>query len=363
MKRAKRARIASRRLQTRKLEPKKLPFIEHVYELRKRLFYVAASVALFSLVAYSIERSVISWLLKPAGGQHFIYTSPIGGLDFLFRVCIYIGIAASIPIIVYQCLRYVEPLLKDSSMRFITLGSLASGILALIGLSFGYFVGLPAALHFLLHQFVFTKQIQPLITIQSYMSFVGVYMFGSALLFQIPLLLILINRIKPLKPKKLLSLQVQRWVILGAFIGGGIMNPNPNLLDQVVIVGPLILMYELGVAIIWFGQRKHRRPQFLPVLLEHDSKMQAVRQKRFSAAREAWQQNIGTPEEEPLPATLAKADLPEPAAPKVSNQTTVTAIKQPARQATRPIARRFVNDVSPVRPYSNLNRRISPDAA
>lgn len=362
MKRVKRAKRQNRSQQTHKPEVEKLPFIEHVYELRKRLFYVAISVVFFSAVAYSVERTTIAWLLRPAGGQHFIYTSPIGGIDFLFRVCIYIGIAASIPVIVYQFLKYIEPLLKESSVRFITTGSIVSGILALLGIMFGYFIGLPAALHFLLHQFVFTKQIQPLITIQSYMSFVTVYMFGSALLFQVPLLLIFINRIKPLNPKKLFSLKYQRWVVLGAFIGGGIMNPNPDLLDQIVIVGPLIMMYELGVAIIWFGKRKHSRPTFVTDLLKYDSALQAIRQQRFAAAKEAWQrqQSLRTAPTQPVAAPVA---APTPTAAPTAVAASVAAPR--ARIATRPVLRRrvYVNDFGPTRSYQSLAQRTSPDVA
>jgi sec-independent protein translocase protein TatC len=364
MKRAKRAKTRNRSQQTHKPEAQKLPFIEHLYELRKRLFYVAVSVGVFSLGAYCIERTVIAWLLKPAGGQHFIYTSPIGGLDFLFRVCLYIGIAVSIPVIVYQFLRYIEPLLRHSSMRFITLGSLASGVLALAGITFGYSVGLPAALHFLLHQFV-TKQIQPLITIQSYMAFVTVYMFGSALLFQIPLILIFINRIKPLNPKKLISMKYQRWVILGSFVGGGIMNPNPNLLDQVVVVGPLIVMYEVGVAIIWFGQRRHRKPSFVTELLEHDSELQALRKERFEAARQALQRQqevalqARTQTSEQVLATRESA--PETTVAATTRTTTQTArTPRPARPVVR---RKYVNDFGPPRSYANFNQRVSPGTA
>lgn len=363
MKRAKRAKRQNRSQQTHKPEADKLPFIEHLYELRRRLFYVAVSIAIFSAIAYSIERTIIKWLLKPAGNQHFIYTSPIGGIDFLFRVSLYIGIALSIPVVVYQFLRYIEPLLKESSARFIAAGSIASGVLALIGIVFGYTIGLPAALHFLLHQFIFTKQIQPLITIQSYMSFVSVYMFGSALLFQVPLLLIFINRIKPLDPKKLISLRYQRWVILGSFIGGGIMNPNPNLLDQIVIVGPLILMYELGVAIIWFSQRKHRRPSFVAELLEHDSERRAVRQSRFMAAQEAWQKSmrsaaVSTANSRPRH-NSEQALIRQP-------KEQIDAVTTHVRKMSRPIVRRriYINDFGSARPsYQNLNQRISPDAA
>src|SRR6478672_5538730 len=88
----------------------KQPFLEHVYELRRRLFYVIVSVTIFSAAAYGIEHSIVSALLKPAKHQEFIYTTPGGGLDFLFRLCLYVGIACSIPVIVYQILRYLEPL-------------------------------------------------------------------------------------------------------------------------------------------------------------------------------------------------------------------------------------------------------------
>jgi len=227
-----------------------LPLVEHLYELRRRLCYIAISVSLFGAIAYATERHIITALLRPAGTQTFIYTSPIDGINFLFRVCFYVGIALSIPVVVYQLLRYVQPLFKKDSGRLIIWGSVASGLLALVGMAFGYFIGLPAALHFLLHQFI-TKQIEPLLTIQAYLSFVTMYMVGSALLLQVPLILIFINRIKPLKPQRLLSLKYERWVIVGSFVLGGVMNPDPNLLHQVVIVGPLIVMYQVGVGIIW----------------------------------------------------------------------------------------------------------------
>src|SRR2546421_8023050 len=179
----------------------KLPFIEHLLELRKRLFYVAVSVILWGAAAYFVQQRIVAALLKPAAHQQFIYTSVGGGIDFLFRVCMYTGLVFSIPVIVYHLLRYLQPLIKKDAVRFIAWGSVASGVLALAGMAFGYFLGLPAALHFLLHQFT-SGQIHPLLTIQSYMSFVTLYMLGSALLFQLPLVLLLINRVKPLKPKK-----------------------------------------------------------------------------------------------------------------------------------------------------------------
>src|SRR6195952_5904606 len=176
----------------------KVAFAVHLQERRRRLCYIAISVVGWSAVAYAVQQKLVVALLKPSHGQSFVYTSPIGGVDFLFRVCLYTGIIMSIPVIIWQLLSYLAPLMKHSSTHFIAWGSFASGVLAVIGMTFGYFMGLPAALHFLLHQFQ-TSQIKPLISVQSYMSFVMVYMVGAALMLQVPLILIFINRIKPLK--------------------------------------------------------------------------------------------------------------------------------------------------------------------
>ena len=233
-------------------ESKAVPFAEHVYELRRRLFYIAVFVAAGTIAAYAVQKKLVAALLKPAHGQHFIYTSPAGGIDFLFRVCLYAGIALGIPVIVYQLLRYLEPVFPKQSYRFVFWGTAVSGLLALMGVCFGYFIGLPHAMNFLLNQSV-TTQIQPLLAIQSYMSFVIRYMLGSALMFQLPLILIFINRIKPLRPRKLFRLN--RWVILVAFVISGLMNPTPRIYDQLLIAGPLILMYQISIAIIAFVNR------------------------------------------------------------------------------------------------------------
>jgi sec-independent protein translocase protein TatC len=228
-------------------------FAEHLRELRRRLYYCALAVFFAGCAIYFVQMQLVDLLLKPSHGQHFIYTSPIGGIDFLFKICIYGGIVLALPVIVYNFLRFIEPVLAGSTRRFIVWQTVASSILALAGMAFGYFIGLPAALHFLLHQFT-TIQIQPLVTIQSYLSFVIVYMVGSAMLFQLPLLLLFINRIRPLKPRRLFH--YERWVILIAFILAGLMNPTPNILSQLLIAGPIIIMYQVGIGLIALINRR-----------------------------------------------------------------------------------------------------------
>ncbi|MEJ0072754.1 MAG: twin-arginine translocase subunit TatC [Candidatus Saccharibacteria bacterium] len=276
-----------------------------MHELRRRLFYVVVSVLLGAGVAYGLERKLISVLLRPSHGQNFIYTSPLGGINFLFSVCLDIGLVLATPIIIYQLLAFLSPIMKDTTRRFLLGSSAAAGIVAVCGVAFGYFIGLPSALHFLLHQFT-TLQIRPLITIQSYISFVALYLFGSALMFQLPLILFIINRIKPLKPSGLFK--YERHLIAGAFIVAFIMNPTPNIIDQMVVVVPIIIMYQLGIGLIWLVNRG-QKPSFVQELMEQDAQRQAERAQRqlqpFDAAEPGFLEDE--------PEVTYTADTPAPA--------------------------------------------------
>jgi sec-independent protein translocase protein TatC len=267
-------------------EPHKKPFIEHVRELRKRIFYVAVAVIAGATGAYFVQERLLALLIRPAGDQQFIYTSPGGGLTFLFNLCLFAGIVFGIPVIVWQLLRYLQPLMKQGAMRFIAWGSITSGVLAIIGIVFGYVFGLPASMHFLLNQFGEGERVAALITIQSYMSFVLMYLAGSALLFQVPLVMVLINRIKPLKPGGLM--RFQRWFIVLAFIMGAVISPSPDIGNQAMLSVPMIAMYQLGIIIIWLANRNIRRAEKVAALRQKDEAARAARRNQFTQAQEAW---------------------------------------------------------------------------
>lgn len=260
-------------------------------------------------------------------------------MNFLFSVCLDIGLVLATPVIIYQFLAFLSPLMRDTTRRFLFISSIAAGIVALAGVTFGYFIGLPSALHFLLHQFT-TVQVRPLITIQSYMQFVSLYLFGSALMFQLPLILIIINRIKPLKPSGLFK--YERHLIVGALIIAFIMNPTPNIIDQMLIVVPIILMYQVGIALIWFVNR-HKKPGHLEHLRAQDAARQAER-----ASRQL--QPVPVPELPELPETLA--DLPEADVLAINATSDVPATSVPTAGRPRPYATQLAE--SPRRSYTSL---------
>jgi sec-independent protein translocase protein TatC len=298
-----------------------------------------------AVVAASLEHRLIDAFLEPSHGQQFIYTTPMGGVDFLFKVGINVGLIISIPVIVYQVLKFIEPLLRHNSQRFIFRISVVSGLLALVGLAFGYFVGLPNALHFLLNTFQ-SAQIKPLVTIQSYMSFVMMYMISSAMLLQLPLMLLFINRIKPLKPATLIK--HQNWAVLGAFIGAFIINPPPNLIAQTIVAVPVVLSYYFGIAMIWVINRPPHRSGRIMKLIEQDIAQQQERLRvAESSIRLVYAQSVPATvsqevvaESVEIPSASAETTTVPVVKSNESSESTEAAAAQSSPRPTRPIPAR-----------------------
>ena len=237
-------------------------------------------------------------LLKPSNGQHFIYTSPIGGVGFLFSITTDVGIVLSIPIIIYQLLCFISPALRYSSKKILLKYSLTACLLAFLGLSVGYLIGLPLVLKFLSHPFS-TKQITPLLAISEYLSFVSLYLFASVLICQIPVIMSFINRIKPLRPKRLFH--YERHVVVSALIISAIMAPTVNIADLFIIAGPIISIYNLTIIYIWrVNAGRHYKNRFV----DQDREAQTKREQAYRFASPLLKadsevlQSVVTPQEQ-----------------------------------------------------------------
>ena len=234
-----------------------LTLIDHLHELRTRLFWVILTLILASSASYAIKDQIMAVIMQPLGGQRLVYLTPIGGFNFIFKVSLYFGLAVILPVIIYHLYRFLEPLMNKQRKRSVAFFILASFALAIGGGAFASFAGLPAALHFLTGFTI--ENVSAMLTVESYLAFVVTYVLGFAALFQIPLVLMIINTIKPIPPKSLMGFQ--RFVILGAFIVAAIISPTPDVTNQAILAVPIILMYQIGVFMVWLQSRSIRKRQ------------------------------------------------------------------------------------------------------
>ncbi len=224
-------------------------------ELRKRALGCTVALIIGGFFGYKYQEQIIAWLIKPLG-QKLFYTSPTGGFDFLIKICLFFGFLLSVPIIIYNIIRFIAPALPEhvtySTFKILSI----SVLLALAGVSFAYFVSLPAALHFL-NGFT-NEQISSLISAQEYFNFVMIYLAGFAALFQVPLIFAFLNEIRPMKPMQLMK--KQRMIILVSFVIAAVLTPTPDTINQTIMAVPIILLDQTSIFVVW-QDNKHRRRQ------------------------------------------------------------------------------------------------------
>ncbi len=228
---------------------------QHLKELRNRAFIVAIFFILGACLAYSFQGPVIDAVLAPLKGEKLVYLNPAGGFSFIFMVSIYAGIALAFPILIQQLYAFLRPALPENAQKKSSGLIIGSFLLLVAGIAFGYFVAVPNALIFL-YSFA-DAFIDASLTAESYLNFVIAYTIGIGIVFQIPLLLLLINTIKPFTPTGLMK--SERWVLVGSFIVAAIITPTPDPINQTLIAAPVIVVYQIGVIIILNSIFKKRR--------------------------------------------------------------------------------------------------------
>jgi len=210
-----------------------------------RLTWSILLLVIGSVVGYSLRDSILNLLLSPLN-QPLYYTSPAGGFSFTFSLSLFFGFVVFLPFFIFQILAFVAPAIPFKA-RFSALKILLSScLLMVLGILFAYFLSLPAALNFL-NKFG-SGEVRSLISTNEYFSFVARYLIGFGILFQLPLIMLFINKIHRLVFKKLLGFG--RWVILISFVIAAILTPTPDIVNQTIMAVPVIVLYLVSVLII-----------------------------------------------------------------------------------------------------------------
>ncbi|HCR55946.1 TPA: twin-arginine translocase subunit TatC [Candidatus Saccharibacteria bacterium] len=230
-------------------------FGDHIKELRTRLFLVAGVFFVLSLIAYAIRDVLIEVVLSPIGHQKLIYLNPTGGFNFIFSVTMYAAAVVVMPFLLFQVYQFVKPTLPAKARRYSVPVFLVATVLMCSGVLFGYFVAVPSAIHFL-NTFA-GDYVEASLTADSYLNFFMAYVAGLGLLFQLPLILLFWNWISPIQKGGLLN--SQRYVIAGAFIVAAMITPTPDAVNQAMVAGPIIVIYQLGVIAVFNMNRRARK--------------------------------------------------------------------------------------------------------
>lgn len=239
-------------------------FHDHIKELRHRILWVVLAIGVTAGISYALRLPIIKILQKPLDAA-LVYSSPAGSFDFVLKLSVVTGMFVALPVMIYQLLRFIEPALPiriSKGMMIKVIGS--SFVLALIGVAFGFFLMIPMSLHFF-NGFA-TPEIKPLITAGEYLSFVLNHMMTFAIIFQIPLVVLFVNWIKPTRPRQLLH--YQKFVIVGSLGLALILPFTYDPLSQFIVAIPIVVLFYLSAVLLWIVNRNIKYPDEVKQVLE-----------------------------------------------------------------------------------------------
>jgi len=243
------------------LEDSRAPLLDHLVELRRRLLYCIAAVAVCFGVAMYFAEPIFAFLLAPlqsAGQKEVIFTTVYGGFFTEVKLAFFTAMMLSFPIIANQLWLFVAPGLYRKEKRALLPFLLATPVLFLAGASMAYFIAVPMALHFLLGYsgMVGGVKRQALPDIAEYLSFIMQFLFGFGIAFLLPVLLMLLERGGIVTRKQLVG--ARRYAIVGAFAIAAVLTP-PDVGSQLLLAIPLCILYEMALVGIWLTERRRAK--------------------------------------------------------------------------------------------------------
>lgn len=240
---------------------KTLGILGHLRELRKRLLWSLIAVVVGMGVAFWQSDFIIEILKKPAGDITFIYLKLTEGFSVSMRVSFIGGIILAMPVIIYELLMFVIPALTSREKRAVLLILPWVVFMFFGGVFFGWYFMIPPALKFLLGFGTEVATYMP--NLGDYVNFVSRLILLVGLMFEMPVVTTFLTRIGVISYRWLAGKR-KIWIIL-AFVVSAIITPTPDAVNQSIVAGTLIVLYELSIWLAWLVDKNKKKAQNVEV--------------------------------------------------------------------------------------------------
>jgi len=227
----------------------RMSILEHLAELRDRLLKAVIAVAVGVVAGTFFAPRVLQLLVAPLGELTPIAIAPTESVGVYFKVSIVIGMVIAMPVIIYQLFRFVAPGLERHERRYILIGAPAAAISFAAGVVFAALVLIPAAMPFL--RGFLAGIVEQRYSINEYISFVSTILLWAGLVFETPLVMYFLAKLGVATPQAFGK--ARRVVIIGAAAGAAVITPTTDPVNMLLIMGPFLLLYELGILLARFA--------------------------------------------------------------------------------------------------------------
>jgi sec-independent protein translocase protein TatC len=235
----------------------KMPFTDHLGELRTRLIRVLIVVGIGFGACWFYKDWLFQIITRPLyevlpQNSYMIYTSLPEAFFNYMKISFFASIFLTSPYTLYQIWKFISPGLFKSEKKYVAPFVISSSLLFIGGVLFGYFLALPPAFGFFVE---FSSDfLKPMISLREYLSFAMKLLLAFGLSFELPVLIFFMAKIGVVNSKMLAK--QRRYAILVIFIAAAILTPSPDALTQIIMAVPLMGLYEIGIFVAKFAEKK-----------------------------------------------------------------------------------------------------------
>ena len=238
-----------------------MSFLEHLDELRSRLFRVAIVFVLLLAGCWFLSDHILAFLMKPIR-EHLLGDGEIIFIALTEPFMVYMKASAiaalflSAPYILWQFWGFVAPGLYKKERRAGAVFIVAGTIFFVAGGAFGYYVALPTTARWLI---ALGSQFKAQLTLQSAFDFESRMLLGAGLVFEMPIIILVLSRFGIVTPGFLL--RHFRFAVMVIAIAAAVITPSGDALTMAIFALPMIALYLLGVGFAWLAARSAGKPE------------------------------------------------------------------------------------------------------
>jgi sec-independent protein translocase protein TatC len=234
-----------------------LTIFEHLSELRSRLFKATLALVITTAISMVFAERVLQLLIIPLGDKVPQTIHPTESFIVYFRVALIVGVTLSMPVIVYQIVRYMLPGLLPHEKKYLYF--LLPGVFICFagGVCFAAFLMLPAAIQFL--EGFLSTIVDNRWTLDNYIDFVTRVMFWMGIVFQTPLIMFFLAKLNLVTAKKLS--RFRKYAIVLCAVIAAVVTPTPDPVNMMIVMVPLYLLYEVGIMLARLAGAGRKTPE------------------------------------------------------------------------------------------------------
>jgi len=229
-----------------------MTIVEHLEELRRRLLFGVAALALATAASWFAADELLTYLIRPvtgATGRGVIFVGVTEALFTRLKLALLAGVFLSLPFLLYQIWAYVSVGLTRSERRAALWLLPPAFVLFVGGAVFALLAIVPVGVRFLLNYKV-PGVLEPMISVGAYVSFLSAFMLAFGAVFELPIVLIFLTKIGLVTPASLAA--GRRYAIVAIVVLAAVLTPGGDVFSQLLMAVPTYLLYEVSIWISRF---------------------------------------------------------------------------------------------------------------